>query len=121
PNCSVTLCAAIIISLSNWAQRYGYLLRNLNLFTNSLIRSFTHSLINFMHHQSAAQFGFEPGGFRRHYISGIGDVDELLHGNRVEGEGNLHFPAVYPPFQFTKAANATHEIDSLVGTQVVNI
>lgn len=46
--------------------------------------------------EAGTEFRLEPRGLRRHDVAGVGDVDELLHRDRVEGEGDLHLTAVNP-------------------------
>ena len=36
-----------------------------------------------MNEQPASQLRFEPGGFRGHDHPRIGDIHQLLHGNRI--------------------------------------
>ena len=39
-----------------------------------------------MDDDARTELGLEPGGFGRHDVARVGDVDELLHRNGVEGE-----------------------------------
>ena len=69
-----------------------------------------------MNHQSGPQFRLEPSGFRRHDITGIGNIQQLFHGYRIQSESNLHFTAVHAFFQFTQPTDTSYEIDSFRGT-----
>ena len=64
--------------------------------------------------QSVAQFRFEPGTLRRHHIPAVGDVEQLLDRDRMQGECHSHFTAVHPPLQCSQSADAADEIDALV-------
>ena len=61
--------------------------------------------------EAGTGFRLEPCGLRRHYVSGVGDVDELLHRDRVKREGDLHLTAVNPAAQLAEASDATNERD----------
>ena len=54
--------------------------------------SLLHQLVD---REAGAELGLEPCGLGRHDVAGVGDVDELLHRDRVEGEGDLHFAGVH--------------------------
>ena len=38
--------------------------------------------------EAGTEFRLEPCGLRRHDVAGVGDVDELLHRDRVKREGD---------------------------------
>lgn len=69
--------------------------------------------------EAGTEFRLEPCGLRRHYVSGVGDVDELLHRDWVEGESHLHLTVVNPAAQLAKASDATNEINPLVRAQIL--
>ena len=47
-----------------------------------------------MNNQSAPQLGFKPCGFWGHDIAGIGNIDKLLHGNRIQSKSCFHFTTI---------------------------
>ena len=54
-----------------------------------------------MDHQTGAKLRFEPRRLRRHNITRIGDIHQLLHRNGIQSQGNLHLTAIHTAFQFT--------------------
>ena len=75
-------------------------------------------LAELVDHEAGAQLRLEPGGLWGHDVAGVGNVDNLLHADGIEGEGDLHLAAVDATFQLAEAADAAHEVDALVGAQV---
>ena len=73
-----------------------------------------------MDEQAGAEFRLEPGCLWRHYVAGVGNVDKLLHRNRVEGESHLHLPAVHPAAEFAESADPTDKVDSLVCPEILD-
>ena len=73
-----------------------------------------------MDDETRAQLGLKPSGLGRHDLATVGNVDNLLHGYGIEGQGHLHLATVNATFQFAQSANATNEVDALVGAQVGN-
>lgn len=71
-------------------------------------------------YQSRAELRFEPGRFRRHDVARIGNVHQLLHRYRIEGQRHLHLAAVHALLQLAQSADTSHEIDALVAPQVLN-
>ena len=71
-----------------------------------------------MRQQSVGEFGFEPGGFRRHHLAAIGNGHQVGHLRCVHGEGDRHFAAINSALQFCEAADATNEIDPFVAAQI---
>ena len=55
-----------------------------------------------MDHQTGAKLRFEPRRLRRHDITRIGDIHQLLHRNGIQSQGNLHLTAIHTAFQFTQ-------------------
>lgn len=37
------------------------------------------SVIELVNHKTGTEFGLKPGGFRWHYVAGIGNIHKLLH------------------------------------------
>ena len=72
-----------------------------------------------MDHHTRTEFRLEPGGLRRHDVARIGNVDELLHGNRVECESRLHLAAIDTLLQLFQAANTADEIDPFRRPQIL--
>ena len=70
--------------------------------------------------ESGAELRLEPGRFRRHDIARIGNIDQLLHGNRIEGKGNFHLAAVNPAGKFSESTDPTDEINSFVRTEILD-
>ena len=80
----------------------------------------TDSLAEFVDHEARAELRLKPSGLRRHDVASVGDVDDLLHRNRIEGESDFHFTAVDTTFQFAETTDATDEVDALVGTEILD-
>ena len=78
-------------------------------------------LIEFMYNQSATQFRFKPGSFRRHDIVGISNIDQLLHRNRIQCKGNFHFVAVDSFLQFTQTTDSSNKVNPFVCAQIFNV
>ena len=78
------------------------------------------SIFQGVKNQSTAQFRFKPSGLRRHDFTAVGNIDELLHRNRVQSEGNFHFSAVHAAFQFTEAAKTAHKVDPFVCPKILD-
>ena len=79
------------------------------------IASFLHQ---FMNYQTGTEFRFEPGGFRRHNVTGIGNVNQLFHRNGIQRQCHFHFAAVNPFLQFTQSAYAADKVNTLVAAKV---
>ena len=77
-------------------------------------------LAELVDYEARAQLGFKPSGLRRHNVAGVGDVDDLLHRDGIEGEGDLHLAVVDATFQLAQTADTAHEVDTLVGAQVLD-
>ena len=83
-------------------------------------RHFVLLIIEFVDNQATAEFWFKPSCLRRHDVSGVGDVDELLHAHGIEGESHLHFSGIDAAFEFAKTTDTANEVDSLVAAEVEN-
>src|SRR5262245_37028018 len=68
-----------------------------------------------LHHEAAAEFGFEPGAFRRHDLAGVGDGHELGDGGGEHAEGDGGVAAVHALFELGGAADAADEFDAFAG------
>ena len=73
-----------------------------------------------MDHQSRAEFRLKPSGLRRHDFATIGNVHDLLHGDRIEGQSHLHLSAIYTALELSKSTQAAHEVDALTATQILD-
>jgi len=73
-----------------------------------------------MHEQAAPQLGLEPGALGRHDPSTRGDPHHLLDVHRVQRERHRGFTGPDPSSQLLGAANPAHEVDPLVGPDVVD-
>ena len=52
-------------------------------------------LCQLMNHESATELRLKPCGLRRHNVSAVGYVDDLLHGYGVERQCHSHLAAVH--------------------------
>ena len=71
--------------------------------------------------ETGTEFRLEPCCLGRHDVAGIGNSDELSHGDGVKSERHCHLAAVHTPLEFLKSADTSDEVDSLVGTEVGDI
>ena len=71
-----------------------------------------------MDYNAATQLRLKPSGLGRHNVAAVGDVDKLLHRNRIECKSNLHLATVNPLLQLAQAADTTHEVDAFVPAEV---
>ena len=71
-----------------------------------------------MDHEAGAELGLKPGGLWGHDVAGVGNVDNLLHADGVEGEGDLHLTVVNAAFQLAEATDTANKVDALVGAEV---
>ena len=78
----------------------------------------TQSRLKFMNEKSASEFWLKPRGFRRHDQTGVGDVHDFFHADRVHRESCRHFSAVHTPFQFCRAFGTSYEADAAVGSRI---
>jgi len=51
--------------------------------------------VQLMDCETGTELRLEPCGLRRHDVAAVGDVGELLHGNRIKRECNLHLTIVH--------------------------
>ena len=70
-------------------------------------------------HHARAEFRLEPRRLRGHDVTRVGDVDELLHRNGVEGERRLHLAAVDTLLELAQTSYSTYKIDAFITSQVV--
>ena len=73
-----------------------------------------------MYRKTAAELWLEPCGLGRHDIARVGNADELVHGDGIEGEGHFHLAGVNAAGEFSKTADTAHEVNSLVCTEVLD-
>ena len=71
-----------------------------------------------MDNQAGTQFRFEPGCLGRHDITGIGNIHQLLHGDRIKRQRDLHLATVHTTLQFTQPTDTAYEIDTLIRTKI---
>lgn len=71
-----------------------------------------------MNNEAGTQFRFEPSRLGRHDVAGIGNVHQLLHGDRIKGQRDLHLATVDTALQFSQPTDSTYEIDTLIRTEV---
>ena len=76
--------------------------------------------IQLMYNQSGTKFWLEPGSLWRHNISTIGNIHQLFHGYRIQGQCHSHFSTVNPALEFFQSADSTYEVNSLVRTQILD-
>lgn len=74
-----------------------------------------------MYGQPAAELGFEPGGLWGHDVTGVGNGDQLLHGNGIQCKSGSHFTRVNAVFQCAQATYSTYEVYALTGPQVFDV
>ena len=67
-----------------------------------------------MNHQAGAQLRLEPGCFRRHYITCIGNIHQLFHRHRIKRQRNLHLPGINTRLQLSQTTDTANEINPLV-------
>ena len=74
-----------------------------------------------MDDDARTELGLEPRGLGGHDVARVGDVDELLHRDGVEGESDLHLAAVDAALQLAETADAADEVDAPGSAQVLDI
>ena len=77
-------------------------------------------LFELVYHQPGTQFRFEPGSLRRHNVSCIGNIHQLLHRNRIKCQSHFHFAAVNPSAQFAQAADSPYKVNPAIRTQILD-
>ena len=75
-------------------------------------------LFELMDNQAGTQFRFEPGCLGRHDITGIGNIHQLLHGDRIKRQRDLHLATVHTTLQFTQPTDTAYEIDAFIRTKI---
>ena len=71
-----------------------------------------------MDNQAGTQFRFEPSCLGRHDITGIGNIHQLLHSDRIKSQRYLHLTTVHTPLQFSQTTDTAYEIDTLIRTKI---
>ena len=75
-------------------------------------------LFELMDNQTGTQFRFEPGCLGRHDITGIGNIHQLLHGDRIKRQRDLHLATVHTTLQFSQPTDTAYEIDAFIRTKI---
>ena len=70
--------------------------------------------------EPAPQFRLEPCSLGRHYLTRVCYVHKLFHRDRIEGESHGHLPGIHPAGKLSKAADASHEINTAIRTQILD-
>ena len=65
-----------------------------------------------MYNQTAAKFRLEPGCLRRHDVTTVGNGNDLVHADGMEGESKFHLSAVHTCLQFFQTAQSADEVDA---------
>ena len=73
-----------------------------------------------MRQQTIPQFGFKPSAFGRHYIAAIGYVKQLVNGNGMKAESQLHLSTIHTFLELLQAPDTAYKINSLVGSLICN-
>ena len=73
-----------------------------------------------MDEETGTELGLEPCGLRRHDIAGVGNVDQLLHRDRIKGESHLHLSGVHAAGKLPESADSSDEVYPLVCTKVLD-
>ena len=74
-----------------------------------------------MDYESRTELRLEPSSLRRHNLTRISDVHNLLHRNRIESESCTHFTAIHTALQFAKTSETTYEIYALRTAEVTEV
>ena len=77
-------------------------------------------LLERVDYHTRSQLWLEPSCLGRHDIARIGNVDKLLHRDRIECKCNCHLTAIDSALQLAQATDTAHKVDSLRGAQVGN-
>ena len=72
-----------------------------------------------MNDEPRTQLGFEPRRLGWHDVARIGNVHQLFHADRIEGQSHLHLTTVHALLQFAQSTDTAHEVDALVRTEVM--
>ena len=72
-----------------------------------------------MDNQAGTQFRFEPGCLGRHDITGIGNIHQLLHGDRIKSQSHLHLATVHAMLQFSQATDAAYKINAFIRAKIL--
>ena len=73
-----------------------------------------------MRNQTVTEFGFKPGGFGWHDLSGIGDRHQLIERHSMERESHRMRTLIDQFFQFSSTADTADEINSGTGTGIID-
>ena len=70
--------------------------------------------------ETGTELRLEPCGLRRHDVAAVGDVGELLHGNRIKRESDLHLTIVHAAGKLAETTDSTYEINAFVRTEILD-
>ena len=79
-----------------------------------------HLLFQLVNDESRTQLRFEPRRLGRHDVARVGNIHQLLHADRIEGQSHLHLTTVHTLLQLAQPADTAHEVDALVRTEVLD-
>lgn len=51
-------------------------------------------------------------------ITGIGNIHQLLHGDRIKRQRDLHLATVHTTLQFSQPTDTAYEIDAFIRTKI---
>ena len=74
-----------------------------------------------MDNKSRTQFGLDPCRLGWHDISCIGNIHNLAHRDRIQGECGTHLSLVNTPLQLAKSTESANEIDTLAGAEIAKL
>ena len=77
-------------------------------------------LIQLVDNQTAAELRFEPGSLRRHNVTRICNVHQLLHCYGMQRQSDLHFATIHRLLQLTQTTDTSYKVDALIATQIGN-
>ena len=52
------------------------------------------------------------------WITGIGNIHQLLHGDRIKRQRDLHLATVHTTLQFSQPTDTAYEIDAFIRTKI---
>ena len=70
--------------------------------------------------ETGTELRLEPCGLRRHDVAAVGDVGELLHGNRIKRESDLHLTIVHAAGKLAETTDSTYEINAFVRAEILD-
>ena len=70
-------------------------------------------LFELMDNQTGTQFGSNQVVLGGMIVTGIGNIHQLLHGDRIKRQRDLHLATVHTMLQFSQPTDTAYEIDAL--------